>query len=42
MRTSSSATRRYIGGKDMRAELGDGYAEGLWAAYSEVPESATS
>ena len=27
----------FIGGKDMRAELGDGYAEAAWAARPEVP-----
>jgi hypothetical protein len=30
----------FIGGKDLRAELGDGYAEALWAAYPDVPPSA--
>lgn len=30
----------FIGGKDMRAELGDGYAEALWKARPEVPGGA--
>ena len=30
----------FIGGKDMRAELGDGYAEAAWAARPEVPGGA--
>jgi len=30
----------FIGGKDLRAELGDGYAEALWAAHSDMPKSA--
>ncbi len=30
----------FIAGKDLRAELGDGYAEALWAAYPKVPKSA--
>jgi hypothetical protein len=30
----------FIGGKDLRAELGDGKAEALWAAYPDVPPSA--
>lgn len=30
----------FIAGKDMRAELGDGYASALWAAYGAVPDSA--
>ncbi|TNC74148.1 class I SAM-dependent DNA methyltransferase [Rubellimicrobium roseum] len=30
----------FIGGKDMRAELGDGYAEALWRARPEVPGGA--
>lgn len=30
----------FIGGKDLRAELGSGYAEALWAAYPKVPRSA--
>ena len=30
----------FVAGKDMRAELGSGYAEALWAAYPKVPESA--
>lgn len=30
----------FIGGKDMRAELGDGYAEACWAARSGVPGGA--
>jgi hypothetical protein len=27
----------FVAGKDLRAELGDGYAEALWKAYSNVP-----
>ena len=30
----------FIAGKDMRAELGDGYAEAAWAARSDVPGGA--
>ncbi len=30
----------FIAGKDLRAELGDGYATALWAAYPKVPKSA--
>ena len=30
----------FVAGKDLRAELGSGYAEALWAAYSKVPPSA--
>jgi len=30
----------FIGGKDMRFELGDGYAEACWAARPEVPGGA--
>jgi hypothetical protein len=30
----------FIGGKDLRAELGDGYAEALWAAHPDMPKSA--
>jgi hypothetical protein len=30
----------FIGGKDMRAELGDGYATALWNSYPKVPQSA--
>ncbi|HEY0419848.1 MAG TPA: type IIL restriction-modification enzyme MmeI [Acetobacteraceae bacterium] len=30
----------FIAGKDLRAELGDGYAEALWAAYPKLPNSA--
>jgi len=30
----------FIGGKDMRAELGDGYAEAAWKARPEVPGGA--
>jgi hypothetical protein len=30
----------FIGGKDLRARLGDGYAEALWAAHPQVNESA--
>jgi hypothetical protein len=30
----------FIGGKDMRAELGDGYAEACWKARSDVPGGA--
>ena len=30
----------FIGGKDMRAELGDGYAEAVWRARPEVPGGA--
>ncbi|MEQ8820463.1 MAG: class I SAM-dependent DNA methyltransferase [Sumerlaeia bacterium] len=30
----------FIGGKDLRASLGDGYAEALWAAHRDMPESA--
>ncbi|WP_425449933.1 class I SAM-dependent DNA methyltransferase [Virgifigura deserti] len=30
----------FIGGKDMRAELGDGYAEACWAARPHIPGGA--
>ena len=30
----------FVGGKDMRAELGDGYAEAVWRARPEVPGGA--
>ncbi len=30
----------FIAGKDMRAELGEGYAGALWRSYAKVPESA--
>ena len=30
----------FIGGKDMRAELGDGYAEACWAVRRDVPGGA--
>ena len=30
----------FIAGKDLRAELGDGYAEALWRTYKKVPPSA--
>ena len=30
----------FVAGKDMRQELGNGYAEALWAAYPKVPRSA--
>ena len=30
----------FIGGKDLRAELGDGYAEALWSAHRDMPKSA--
>ncbi|TIX05519.1 MAG: class I SAM-dependent DNA methyltransferase, partial [Mesorhizobium sp.] len=30
----------FIGGKDMRAELGDGYAEACWAARPQMPGGA--
>ncbi len=30
----------FIAGKDMRAELGEGYASALWAQYPKVPQSA--
>lgn len=30
----------FIGGKDLRQELGDGYAEALWAAYPHMPGGA--
>jgi len=30
----------FVAGKDMRGELGSGYAEALWAAYPKVPPSA--
>ena len=30
----------FIAGKDLRADLGDGYALALWAAYPKVPQSA--
>ncbi len=30
----------FIAGKDVRAELGDGYAEALWRTYKKVPPSA--
>jgi hypothetical protein len=29
----------FIAGKDLRAELGDGYAEALWKAHPKVPKS---
>ena len=30
----------FIAGKDMRAELGEGYAKALWTTYAKVPNSA--
>lgn len=30
----------FVGGKDIRARMGDGYAEALWAAHPHVNESA--
>ncbi len=30
----------FIGGKDMRQELGDGYAEACWAARHQIPAAA--
>jgi hypothetical protein len=30
----------FIGGKDLRARLGDGYVEALWAAHPQMNESA--
>jgi hypothetical protein len=30
----------FIGASEMRRELGDGYAEALWAAYPDMPQSA--
>jgi hypothetical protein len=30
----------FIAGKDMRAELGEGYAQALWGVYRSVPDSA--
>ncbi|MEE7463116.1 hypothetical protein MFUR16E_18630 [Methylobacterium fujisawaense] len=30
----------FVGGKDMRAELGDGYAEACWAARPDIPGGA--
>ncbi len=30
----------FVAGKDLRAELGSGYAKALWAAYPKVPRSA--
>lgn len=30
----------FIGGKDLRAELGDGYAEAIWAARPDIPGGA--
>ena len=30
----------FIAGKDMRAELGEGYSMALWATYPKVPKSA--
>jgi hypothetical protein len=30
----------FIAGKDLREELGSGYAEALWNAYPKVPRSA--
>ena len=30
----------FIGGKDLRADLGDGYTEALWAAHKDMPRSA--
>jgi hypothetical protein len=30
----------FIGGKDLRAELGDGYAEALWKAWPHMPGGA--
>jgi hypothetical protein len=29
----------FIGGKDLRADLGDGYTEALWAAHPDLPNS---
>ena len=30
----------FVAGKDLRAELGDGYAEALWAAYPKIGKAA--
>ncbi|TWB14175.1 type II restriction/modification system DNA methylase subunit YeeA [Nitrospirillum amazonense] len=30
----------FIAGKDLRADLGDGYTEALWATYKDLPASA--
>jgi hypothetical protein len=30
----------FIGGKDLRAVLGDGYAQALWETYRQMPQSA--
>ena len=30
----------FVAGKDLRAELGSGYAEALWRVYPKVPASA--
>lgn len=30
----------FVAGKDLRAELGEGYAEALWAAYPDIPPAA--
>lgn len=30
----------FLGGKEIRGEYGDGYAEALWQAYPNVPQSA--
>ncbi len=30
----------FLGGSKLREDLGDGYAEALWAAYPELPDSA--
>jgi hypothetical protein len=30
----------FVAGKDLRAELGDGYAEALWKAHPDMPKSA--
>ncbi len=29
----------FVGGKDIRVRLGDGYVEALWAAYADLPNS---
>ncbi len=30
----------FLGGKDLRGELGEGYVEALWTAYPKMPQSA--
>ena len=32
----------YIGGKDIRAEFGEGYAKALWRTYAKMPNRPTS